>query len=440
MYLTDMVKLYEYTVYSIPGSINFLADLLSRAFTQSRFFNKDKYNLSKETAEQLPALGPMFSIDPSTLIKYFQSEMLPVKGDKGSRQNSLPRHLEPVLTLYMNCTPEERYIDTILLFKQISKKISSSELNSTIEVEGTNGLRLSEDEIKHFINHDISKGSESKKATYIKPILERIIEDHFGADLDPKYKIRIRDTLLNNFLKMRRIESSSSYLLNIYNKLSTKLVEEINNDIHSSCEYLNSHSIKQNNSAYNQTVIEDDGTVLKILPEFPDNILLEKTLYNNIDIEDNKMSNIGYSINLQLLHSNVEKLDLIEKLSKDKMRVYQKGKKLDTNFSCTGKFPPKTATYNFNCGIDLYIQAEVVLEPNIMTKINTQTKILINTTTCGIIYPKSRTMGKILIFRGVIDSNYTGDIIIGVTNITKEPITLSEGSSNTLGAVVVQDF
>ena len=54
-------------------------------------------------------------------------------------------------------------IDTILLLKQISKKISSSKLNSTIEVEGTNNLRLSKDEIKHLINHDISKGSESKK-------------------------------------------------------------------------------------------------------------------------------------------------------------------------------------------------------------------------------------------------------------------------------------
>ncbi len=150
---------------------------------------------------------------------------------------------------------------------------------------------------------------------------------------------------------------------------------------------------------------------------------------DNLNNEDNELSSIGYSINLQLLHSNVEKLDLIEKLSKDKLRVYQKGKKLDTYFSCTGKYPPKTAPYSFDTGIDLYLQSEVVLEPNVMIKINTQTKILINTTTCGIIYPKSRIMGKLSIFRGVIDPNYTGDIIIGVTNITKETITLSEGSS-----------
>ena len=99
MYLTDMAKLYEYTVYSIPGPINFLADLLSRAFSQSRFINKDKYNLSKETAVQLPTLGPMLSIDPCTLIKYFQSEILPVKGDMGNRQKFLPLQLEPVLVL-----------------------------------------------------------------------------------------------------------------------------------------------------------------------------------------------------------------------------------------------------------------------------------------------------------------------------------------------------
>jgi len=77
----------------------------------------------------------------------------------------------------------------------------------------------------------------------------------------------------------------------------------------------------------------------------------------------------------------------------------------------------------------LYVQSEIILEPNILTKINTQTRILLNTTTCGIIYPKSRSMGKFDIFRGVIDSNYQGDVIVGVTNITKESIKLSEGTS-----------
>ena len=143
-------------------------------------------------------------------------------------------------------------------------------------------MRLSKDEIKHLINHDISKGSESKKATFIKPILDRIIENQFGKDLDPKYKIRIRDALLNNFLKMRRIESSSAYLLNIYEDLSTKLVEEINKDIKISCENLKPYSINHNNSTYSQSILSDNGTEAKILPEFPENILLDTPLCNNI--------------------------------------------------------------------------------------------------------------------------------------------------------------
>ena len=434
MYLTDMAKLYEFQVYSIPGPINFLADLLSRAFSKSRFVNKNKYNLSKETAEKLPNLNPLFSIDNETLVKYFQSEMLPEKDDKGNKHKNLPKQLEPLLTMYMNRTPEERYIDTILILKQITRRIKNSKLNSTIIVEGTKELKLSEDDIKHLLSHDTTRGSESKKATYVKPLLERIIDEYFGTDLDPKYKIRIRDALLDNFLKMRRIDSSSSYLNNMYEDLSIIVVEEINNNILYSNEHLNDLFIKQNYKTYSEDIIEDDGTIIKIVPRFDENSLLEENSSYNIQLTENledknTSDNVSYSLNLKLLHSKVEKLDQIDILKNEKVKVYQNGKKLNIYFTCTGNYPPKTTPYNFDCGIDLYIQSEITIHPNILTKINTQTKILINTTTCGIIYPKSRTMGKMNIFRGVIDSNYEGEIIIGVTNITNSPIILSEGTS-----------
>ena len=47
----------------------------------------------------------------------------------------------------------------------------------------------------------------------------------------------------------------------------------------------------------------------------------------------------------------------------------------------------------------------------------------------GIILPKSRIMGKLQIFPGVIDPNYQGHIIIGVKNITMNPITFEKGTS-----------
>jgi len=435
MYLTDMAKLYEFQVFSIPGPINFLADLLSRAFSKSRFINIDKYNLSKETAENLPDLGPFFTIDNGTLIKYLQSEMIPIKNDNNNRKKSLPKQLEPVLTMYMNRTPEEKYVDTILLLKQISKKIRDANLNSTITIQGSNELKLTEEDIKNLLHHDISKGSEMKKAMYVKPLFERIIEEQFGIDLDPKYKIRIRDALLNNFLKMRRIESTSSVLCNMYENLKDQVVTEINNNIMKSCSEVD--RIKKVNypDCLDYNIIWDDGTIIKTVPRLENDIFLNELPNNKISLNEQYHDiiqadeNIVYSLNLRILHSKVDKLDQINDSNKEKIKVYQKGLKLDVYFICTGPYPPKTTPYNFDCGIDLYIQSEIVLPPNILTKINTKTKILLNTTTCGIIYPKSRTMGKMNIFRGVIDSNYQGDIIVGVTNITDEPIILSEGTS-----------
>jgi len=435
MYLTDMAKLYEFQIFSIPGPINFLSDLLSRAFSKSRFINVDKYNLSKEAAENLPEIGPLFSIDHSTLIKYLESEMLPIKNDKGNRQKSLPKQLEPLLRLYMDRTPEEKYIDTILLLKQISNKIKNADLNSTITVQGTKDLKLNEDDIKNLLNHDISKGSETKKAMYIKPLFERIIDEYFGEDLDPKYKNRIRDALLNNFLKMRRIESSSSTLYNMYENLKEEIITEINVNILESCSTKCKVKNKPNMVVSEHDVLWDDGCTTKTMPVLNNNIftneLTPNKIFLNVQHEDkNEMDNVyGYSLNLKLLHSKIEKLDKIDISNKDKIKVYQNGKKLDIYFICTGLYPPKTTPYGFDSGIDLYVQSEIILEPNILTKINTQTRILLNTTTCGIIYPKSRSMGKFDIFRGVIDSNYQGDVIVGVTNITKESIKLSEGTS-----------
>ena len=47
----------------------------------------------------------------------------------------------------------------------------------------------------------------------------------------------------------------------------------------------------------------------------------------------------------------------------------------------------------------------------------------------GTIWPKSRVMGKLTIFPGVIDPNYTGPIILGVKNITTDNITFEASKS-----------
>ena len=47
----------------------------------------------------------------------------------------------------------------------------------------------------------------------------------------------------------------------------------------------------------------------------------------------------------------------------------------------------------------------------------------------GTIWPKSRVMGKLTVFPGIIDSNCTGHVIIGLRNINSENITFEAGQS-----------
>ena len=46
-----------------------------------------------------------------------------------------------------------------------------------------------------------------------------------------------------------------------------------------------------------------------------------------------------------------------------------------------------------------------------------------------LILPKSRHMGKFQIFPGVIDSNYSGPIVVGVMNTTTEDIVITAGQA-----------
>ena len=112
------------------------------------------------------------------------------------------------------------------------------------------------------------------------------------------------------------------------------------------------------------------------------------------------------------------------------IKVKKKGMKQDIYYTCSGMYPPSSSPCGFDAGIDLtIIQEQLTLKPNKDYRVNTGLSFLLNSTTMGTIWPKSRVMGKLTIFPGVIDSNYTGPIIIGVKNITADDITFEAGKS-----------
>ena len=448
-YLYEMSKLYNFQIFMIPGSINYLADIFSRSFSKSKYVCSDKYNLSKEAAENLPKIKIPFEMNAKILQTYLKSEILPEKNDFGNRDKNLPRAIEPILTLYMNRTGEERYVDAMILLKQIAKKVNSKTIKSIVKADDLDTtFNLTELEIKNLLNYDSSKGKDATQVKFLKPIMEKIVEKHFGPEIDIKHKQNVRDALLLNYIKMRKLDFNSENMKIIYNSINTNIVEEINKSIKS--QFIK-HGKKENElKTSNNTILtslnnilSDDGQLITINHTYTINTIWEHNDHSNnslfqemestnkLDEETDTMDLLSSKcgLNNNLLHAGIDKLDKLEIFPQNVIKVKKDAIKQDIYYTCSGMYPPSSSPYGFDAGIDLTIQEQITLKPNKDYKINTGLSFLLNSTTMGTIWPKSRIMGKLTIFPGVIDSNYTGPIILGVKNITTDDITFEAGKS-----------
>ena len=128
---------------------------------------------------------------------------MPEPNDNENKNKNLPKNLEPLLELYLSRTAEERYVDSLILLKQISQTVSKrrSRFNTIEDVKGESfainhkddsssrmSLNLDEDEIKTLLSMDRSDGSDEKKTKFLYPIIDKIVCTYFGQDLNKNYK------------------------------------------------------------------------------------------------------------------------------------------------------------------------------------------------------------------------------------------------------------
>ena len=475
-YLHDMARLYSFNIFHIPGSMNFLADMFSRCFSKSKHICKSEYNLSKECARQLPTISIPFEITSANLGNYLISEILPEKYDKGKRDKNLPKSLEPLLELYLNRTAEERYVDSLVLLKQISRTVSRRRANCNVTENGTgesfttnikddnlaiDNLTLNEEEIKTLLAIDNSNGSDERKAKFLHPIIDKIVDTYFGPGLSKSYKKLVRDALLLNYIKLQKIDEgqteNTSFIYTslhtiIANEISTGIKEQFYDHTQKESVIVSSEEDRISMIANLEHTVQDDGTELAsnqnyVSVEMWQHNNLHKFEMNNLvntnnekeDRSDDYLEEIDNTIsaihgdnshlNYNILHANIEKLDKFKVDKNNIVEVEQLGTKRDIYFTCDGLYPPKSTPYAFDAGIDLFLQKQTVLKPGVYSKIDTGLKFLINTSTMGLVLPKSRHLGKLEIFTGVIDSNYSGPIVVGAMNITGEDIVIKAGEA-----------
>ena len=185
-----------HTIYSVPSETNYLADIFSRAFHNSRFLDKSKYSLSKIQAQTLPPLTDPFLADEKTLHQFFSQPLTPEHSDPYPRNKpkiSTPKPIKNLYAMFENCTPEEKYYSALRLLHGWNdpniKNTKNTQLNST---ENTPPEL---DPTKVLEKHKILK-------TYYEDTVLKNTMDQFYSNLDIPQKARLKATLQDNFKKL----------------------------------------------------------------------------------------------------------------------------------------------------------------------------------------------------------------------------------------------
>ncbi len=148
----NFVSIAKCELYHLPGAVNILADVLSRAICDNLNCTLPKeHPISRQWAKVLPTLPENFGVSHETLYKFLISPLQPEPGDIYDRK--LKRLIEPksVLTLYkesQSMTAEQKYYSAQTLLKQW---LAKSEWDTKHDTQH-HKIRLYEIWTKHIIS------------------------------------------------------------------------------------------------------------------------------------------------------------------------------------------------------------------------------------------------------------------------------------------------
>jgi dUTPase len=171
-------------VYSVPSDVNYLADLFSKSFHESRFIDKSHFTPVKDQSNKMPPLTEPGALTEGELYFYFSTPIPSDHIDSQPRKKnkiSTPRPIEILYALFSQCTPEQKYSSALCLLQGWNEKniieTGSSKLNSI-----------------QIIQH--------KNRELYALMCQEMIMSRFYSDLDKDQASRMRSTLMENVKKM----------------------------------------------------------------------------------------------------------------------------------------------------------------------------------------------------------------------------------------------
>lgn len=93
-------------------------------------------------------------------------------------------------------------------------------------------------------------------------------------------------------------------------------------------------------------------------------------------------------------------------------------------------FEPKLDVFQVNPhSVDLRASVEVTLMPGVTSHVQTMEKVALPGDVMGVVYPRSSTNRRFIALdmTGVVDANYSGHLMMPMTNCTEKPIRILRG-------------
>jgi hypothetical protein len=190
-YLTNFVSLTNIEIYHLPGDVNILADVMSRAIADNLncALNRE-HPISKQWAKEIPPIPDNFSVDRDTLFKFLTTPLKPEiqdKHDRRMRKLSEPKSVQQWFDIAKGATSEERFYNSVRLLEQWNDNYNKHEKLGNISIMA---LTPKEKRAKEALSRLLTEKNK-ECSSVIEEILNKIYADIKNT---PLYK-KVRNSL-----------------------------------------------------------------------------------------------------------------------------------------------------------------------------------------------------------------------------------------------------
>jgi dUTPase len=226
-YLTNFVTLTNMEIYHLPGDVNILADVMSRAIADNLncALNRE-HPISKQWAKEIPPIPDNFSVDRDTLFKFLTNPLKPEiqdTHDRRMRKLMEPKSVQQWFDISKGATSEERFYNSIRLLEQWNYTYNKHEKRGNVSI---NVLTPKEKRVKEALSRLlVEKNKECTKK------IEEIMEKMYADIKDTPLFRKVRNSLVEASKQLIKINNNGMTEENV--KSYTSYVNQIMRDIES---------------------------------------------------------------------------------------------------------------------------------------------------------------------------------------------------------------